>query len=143
MATSPILFFTEKISFSLPKPAAVSQWLEQVAAKESKQLKQLSYIFCSDDYLHAMNVRYLEHDTLTDVITFDQSEQAGVIEGDVYVSIDRVRENAQTYAVPFTQELYRVMVHGLLHLIGYADKQQEERLRMRAAEDTYLAWING
>ena len=108
MTTSPILFFTKKSSFSLPKPAAVSQWLEQVAAKEGKQLEQLSYIFCSDDYLHAMNVRYLGHDTLTDVITFDQSEQEGVIEGDVYISIDRVHENAQTYKVTFLQELHRV-----------------------------------
>jgi rRNA maturation RNase YbeY len=128
-------FFTEDIPFNLPKKQKRKQWLKSIALSESFLITELNYIFCSDDYLHQMNVDYLNHDTYTDIITFDNSEEKSKIEGDVYISVDRVRENATKHNISEELELSRVISHGLFHLMGYKDKSKEEALKMRSKEE--------
>ena len=112
-------------------------WLVDVAKKQQRFIEELSYIFCSDDYLLDMNIRYLGHDYYTDIITFPYNE-GEKLSGDLFISIDRVRENATDYGADFDTELRRVMVHGLLHLMGFGDKTEEEVQIMRAREDACL-----
>ena len=102
------------------------------------KLSEINYIFSSDEYLHKINLQYLDHDTYTDIITFDNSEEEKLIEGDIFVSIDRVKENARDFNSPFEQELRRVLVHGVLHLCGYFDKSVEDEKLMRMKEEFYL-----
>lgn len=135
----PIEYFSEDVDFSLEKPEQVSAWIATVIAHHGQELESLTYIFCSDEYLHQMNVEYLDHDTLTDIITFDTAEEEGIIEGDVFVSIDRVRDNAADMGVKFEDELHRVLIHGVLHLLGFPDKSEEESLLMRKEEDSSLS----
>lgn len=116
----------------------LKRWLTAVAAEEQKRVGELSFIFCSDDYLLDINRRFLNHDYYTDVITFDYSED-GCIVGDIFISIDTVRVNAEEYRQGFENELYRVMVHGVLHLCEYKDHSDTEKQLMRAKEDYYLA----
>ena len=133
-----IQFHVEDVVYDLPQPKAIVDWVQAVFAHEQKQVQFLNFIFCSDTYLHEMNVRYLGHDTLTDIITFPYSSKNEPIEGDIYISIDRVRENAAKFEVSFLQELKRVMVHGVLHLCGYKDKSKTAKEEMRAKENFYL-----
>ncbi|HQU57665.1 MAG TPA: rRNA maturation RNase YbeY [Saprospiraceae bacterium] len=133
-----ISFNTEDIDFELPESEAVVQWIQKILQQEEKQLLQLTYIFCSDEYLFEINQEYLSHDTYTDIITFPYTDPP-LIEGDIFISIDRVRENARNLGLPFEQELHRVMIHGVLHLCGYPDKTTEEAAQMRAMEDKALA----
>lgn len=133
-----ISFHIEEIDFSLPNPKAIASWLSKTLEAEQKQLKSLNIILCSDDYLYNLNVEYLQHDTLTDVITFPYARSGKPIEGDIFISIDRVKENASQFKVPFTHELHRVMVHGVLHLAGYGDKKPEEASIIRSKENFYL-----
>ena len=138
MQELPIEFFTEEVEFEVENEEKVKQWLSEIISKNSFELESLNYIFCSDEYLHQMNVQYLEHDTLTDVITFDNSDIEGVIEGDVFISIDRVVDNAASFNIPTKVELHGVMAHGLLHLLGYEDKSPEKQILMRSKEDECL-----
>ena len=126
-----IVFFNEDIDFKFKGKNKYKAWLKKVADKEGFKIKCLNYIFCSDDYLHKINVDYLNHDTLTDIITFDNSEIECSIEGDVFLSIERVKENSQTFNTIFEEELKRVIVHGLLHLLGYDDHTDEKKAEMR------------
>lgn len=130
-------FFEEDIKVILKGKRKLKHWLQEVAALEGKKVLQLNYVFCSDAYLLEMNQAYLKHETLTDIITFDQSENPGIIEGDVYISYERVQENAKKFDSE-SDELYRVMVHGLLHLCGYKDKKPGEVRLMREKEQHYL-----
>ncbi len=123
--------------FELENAEHISKWLQQVIQDENKQLGELNYIFCDDEYLHKMNVQFLDHDTLTDVISFDYT-QGIIISGDVYISTERVVENSKDFEVSFNDELHRVMVHGLLHYCGYKDKSEDDQLLMRAKENYYL-----
>lgn len=132
-------FFSQDIPFKVPRPAKTRRWIREVISLERKALVHLNYIFCSDDHLLQMNQQYLQHDTFTDILTFDNSEQPGHIEGDVFVSIDRVSANAETLGVSFDEELHRVIIHGVLHLIGYGDKTSAEKALMRKKEDAYLS----
>jgi rRNA maturation RNase YbeY len=133
-----ITFHNEDVEdFSLPDEAEMAQWLQAIIDREGKDLQQLAYIFCSDEYLYNINLEYLQHDTYTDVITFPYAEPP-TIEGDIFISVERVRENAQSLEVPFEQELRRVMAHGLLHLCGYSDKTAEDAASMRLKEDEAL-----
>lgn len=134
---SQILFHTEDIDFQLESPEQVVRWIEAVIDWRKAELVQLSFIFCSDTYLYDMNVEYLDHDTLTDIITFPYQEPPQ-IEGDIFISIDRVRDNAQLYEVPFEQELRRVIIHGVLHLSGQGDKTEAEAAKMRRLEEEAL-----
>lgn len=132
-----IHFFEEDIRVPLKNKPALKAWLKDVALSEGKKMGELNYVFCSDDYLLEINKQYLNHHTLTDIITFDQSENPKKVEGDIYISYERVVENGASLGTG-KQELYRVIVHGLLHLLGYKDKKSEDQKIMRAKEDFYL-----
>ena len=132
-----IQFCTEDITFSLQEKLKHKAWLNEVAKQEGKKILELSYVFCSDDYLLQINQEYLNHDTLTDIVTFDNSEDPKKIEGDIFISIDRVKENGKKLGTSET-ELERVMVHGLLHLLGYKDKKKEDKALMTEKEDFYI-----
>ncbi|SDD28092.1 rRNA maturation RNase YbeY [Algoriphagus faecimaris] len=129
-----INFFSEDIDYNLPQKLKRKKWLKELAALEDHQIKELNYIFCSDEYLYQINVDYLQHDTYTDIITFDNSENKAKIEGDIFVSVDRIIENAERLDQPLEEELSRVISHGLFHLMGYKDKEQEEIKTMRNKE---------
>ena len=134
-----VRFFNEDISFDHTALANVTPWLHDVATAEHCQLASLVYIFCSDSYLLSVNQQFLRHDFYTDVITFDHREDGqNAIEGDIFISIDRVTENAASLSEPFFSELIRVMVHGLLHLVGHDDTSHELKQSMRRLEDKYL-----
>ena len=129
-----ITYHKEEIEFELPDEERLSEWLIQLCGEEGKTLVQLSYIFCSDEYLLNINKEYLDHDYFTDIITFPY-KQDKEIESDIFISIDRVKENAQNFGVTFEKELLRVMSHGLLHLMGYGDKTEKEKKKMRMKEN--------
>lgn len=133
-----ICFSIEEIVFELENEQATADWLQKIIEQAGHELRLLNFIFCSDEYLHQLNVEYLNHDTLTDVITFPYADPPA-IEGDIFISIDRVRDNAQAFGVPFSDELHRVMVHGVLHLGGLGDKTETEAKLMRQKEDEALA----
>ena len=114
------------------------KWLNQVISNEAKREGDITYIFCDDDYLLEKNIRFLNHNTLTDVITFDYCE-GNSVSGDIFISIERVKENSEVFKVDFLTELNRVMVHGLLHLLGYKDKTEKESNLMRKKENYYLS----
>lgn len=130
-----IQFFEEEIKFQLKEKNKHKRWLRKVAAEEGFAIGEMNYIFCSDEYLHQKNIEYLNHDTLTDIITFDNSEEKDTIEGDIFVSIDRIKDNSEKMKILFETELLRVMSHGLLHLMGYKDKKEEEVVKMRKKEE--------
>ncbi len=132
-----ISFNAESIDFSFEDETAIANWLKKIIEQEEKELHLLNFIFCSDHYLHQLNIEYLDHDSLTDVITFHYAEPP-LIEGDVFISIDRVKENATKFKIPFIQELQRVVVHGVLHLCGYGDKTPKESEIMRQKENMAL-----
>jgi len=132
-----IHFCTEDITFSLKEKLKHKAWLNEVAKQEGKKILELTYVFCSDEYLLQINQEYLNHDTLTDIVTFDNSEDPKKIEGDIFISIERVRENGNKLGTSET-ELERVMVHGLLHLLGYKDKKKEDKTLMTEKEDFYI-----
>ncbi|MGV3503106.1 MAG: rRNA maturation RNase YbeY [Adhaeribacter sp.] len=138
MPESPIEFVTEDIDFTLINQDEIKDWLNQIISIHGYQLENLTYVFCSDEYLHEMNMEYLDHDTYTDIITFDNADEPGLIESDIFISIDRVQENAQNLGSSFPDELHRVMVHGVLHLLGFDDKTPELKEKMRQQEDISL-----
>ncbi len=130
--------FNYETDFNLPNEAELSIWIKDVIAAEGYKLGEINYVFCDDNYLHKLNVEFLDHDTLTDIISFDYT-LGKIIQGDIFISIDRVKDNAADFGVYFSAELYRVMVHGVLHYCGYKDKTDSEAKLMRAKEDYYLA----
>lgn len=132
-----ISFHSEDLPFTPEQPERLAHWIRKVIRQHQCTLNFLNYIFCTDDYLHEINLAYLDHDTLTDIITFPYADPPR-IEGDIFISIDRVRENAATMHLPFNQELHRVMIHGVLHLCGQGDKTEQEKGQMRAKEDEAL-----
>lgn len=138
MAFSTIGFYNENSGFKPKQIKKIREWILAVILAEGKSAGEISFIFCDDNYLHEMNVKYLSHDTLTDVITFDYSEE-NRISGDVFISIDRVRENAVNFTKPLDEEIHRVMIHGVLHLCGFKDKTKKDSAIMRHKEETYLA----
>ena len=133
-----IRYFSEGIKFDLQGKLANNRWLRFVAEAEAKRIGDVNIVFCSDPYILDVNINYLGHDYYTDIITFDYVE-GDVLSGDLFISIDSVRENASFYGADFPTELRRVMVHGLLHLIGYDDHTPEEQKVMRSKEDYYLS----
>ena len=134
-----IHFFEEDITYKLKQKISVRQWITETIQAEGYKLKELNYIFCSDQYLLQINQQYLNHDTYTDIITFDNSETEGSIVGDIFISIERIRENAAKFNTPETDELHRVIIHGALHLLGYTDKSVAAKQKMTEKEDFYLA----
>ena len=133
-----IHFFEEDITYKLKHKTALRQWISQTIQAEGFKLKELTYIFCSDSYLLQINQQYLNHDTYTDIITFDNSDIEKVIVGDIFISIERIRENAMKFNITETDELHRVIIHGALHLLGYKDKTPVTKQKMTLKEDFYL-----
>lgn len=137
--TDKIQFFYEETDYVLKPVEEITNWLLHSIMTENKELSSINYILCSDEYLHKVNVEYLNHDYYTDIITFDNSEDNNIIEGDIFISIDRIRDNAANEGVPFIKELRRVMIHGVLHLVGFNDKTDDEQKLMRQKENEYLS----
>ena len=132
-----IEFRNEKIKFLPKNKSVLKDWIASVIRKEKKKAVQIHYVFCDDKFLLALNKKYLNHHTLTDIITFDYSSNKELI-GEIYISIPRVKENAKKFDVKFEDELHRVMVHGVLHLCGYKDKTKKDKAEMRRMEEFYL-----
>lgn len=134
-----IQFFNEDVEFKVPNPRKTKLWLKNIIESEGFGLNQINYIFCSDEYLLSINQQYLNHDFYTDIITFDNSDEEQTIEGDIFISIDRIKENAEQLSKVFYEELLRVLVHGVLHLVGYDDHEDKDELLMREKEDSYIS----
>ena len=129
--------FHNEIEFVLQNQGELQRWIKKVITSENKEMGEINYIFCSDEYLLERNIKYLNHDTLTDIITFNYCKEK-IINSDIMISIDRVKENSTNFDNSFTEELHRVMIHGILHLIGYDDKTEKEKILMREKENFYL-----
>lgn len=133
-----INFFNEDINYKLKNKTIIKKWIESTIAGEGYRLAELNFILCSDEYLLRINQDYLQHDDYTDVITFDNSEEPKVIVSDIFISLERIQENAVRFKSSITNELCRVMIHGTLHLLGYLDKTKAAKKEMTAKEDFYL-----
>ena len=136
--SSPIQFFNEGISFTLKDKAGIRKWLTHVIREEKKKPWYINFIFCSDEYLLDLNKTYLKHETYTDILTFPYNDDENTVSGDIFISVDRVKENAGLYLQDFQREMKRVMVHGVLHLIGYSDHGKREKEVMTEREDHCL-----
>lgn len=137
-----VRYFNEDIKFALKERRLHNRWLSMVAGSEMKKLKDINIIFCSDNYILDVNMKYLSHSYFTDIITFDYCEK-DFVSGDLFISIDSVRENSLYYGTEFADELDRVMVHGVLHLIGYDDHCERDIAVMRGKENYYLEMLKG
>lgn len=133
-------FFSET-DFTLQNSDEIAQWISKIISQENCEEGEISYIFCDDEYLYKLNIEFLKHDTLTDIISFDNS-LGNQINGDVFISVERVKENAETYSVVFENELHRVIIHGILHYCGYKDKSKEDASVMRKKEEEALSLRN-
>ena len=133
-----ISFTTIEQKFSLKNKLTVRNWVKSILAAEGKKLGDIVFVFCNDEYLAGLNEKFLNHYTLTDIITFDYTEK-DKLSGDICISIDRVRENSVNFSTTFDEELGRVMAHGVLHLAGYKDKSANDKIQMRQKEDLYLS----
>lgn len=128
-----MVIFNYETDFQLENESVYEQWIDAVIESEGKEPGEINYIFCDDEYLHNINMQYLNHDTLTDIISFDYCI-GDLISGDIFISIERVMDNAKEYEVSFNEELLRVLAHGVLHYCGYKDKTENEALLMRTKE---------
>ncbi len=135
-----VTYHFEDVKFDLLHKPILTSWFQSTILSKNRNLGFLNFIFCSDNYLHKLNLQYLEHDTFTDVITFSYSDEK--IEGDIFISSERVKENAENIGIPFENELHRVMIHGVLHLLGLKDKTKEDKVFMTKNENDYLAVLN-
>lgn len=137
----PIHFFSEETLYKPQQPQQIRSWIKTIVDREKRKLKSLNFIFCNDDYLLNINRQYLNHHTYTDIITFDNSEDADIIEGEIYISVERVENNAVSLNLPFKEEMHRVIIHGVLHLLGFKDKTKEEKHAMREKETACLSLL--
>ena len=133
--------FNYETDFNLTNETLLKDWINDIATSEDFEIGEINYIFCDDAYLHKLNVEFLNHDTLTDIISFDNS-LGKLLNGDIFISVSRVKENAKDYKVSFENELHRVMIHGVLHYMGYKDKTDLEKKEMRNRENLALNNIN-
>ena len=136
-----MISFNYETDFKLDNESVISNWISSVICSEGFKKDEINYIFCDDDYLHKLNVEFLKHDTYTDIISFDYSI-GKIIQGDIYISIERVQDNAKDFNVSFWKELYRVIIHGILHYCGYKDKSVEDKKLMRNMENHYLSRLD-
>ncbi len=134
-----INFFNEDTNYTLKGKTSIKKWINETISAEGYKLSELNFILCSDDYLLRINQDFLQHDYYTDVITFDNSEELKTILGDIFISIDRVQDNAKQNNAKTIDELCRIIIHGTLHLLGYKDKSKNDKIAMTAKEDFYLA----
>lgn len=139
-----IYFQTEDISFHLKNKNLLKRWIKTVITGKKRETGDITFIFCTDTYLLNINQNYLKHDTYTDIITFDYSKDSKQlpVSGDIFISIERVKENAAHYATNFEDELHRILIHGVLHLLGYLDKTKVAKAEMTKQEDTCLKLLN-
>ncbi|MEX6626749.1 rRNA maturation RNase YbeY [Tenacibaculum salmonis] len=133
--------FNYETDFQLKNEEKTAQWILNCIEKEGFELGEINYVFCDDTYLHKMNVEFLQHDTLTDIISFDYT-LGKLVGGDIFISIERVKENAEEFDVLFENELHRVIIHGVLHYMKYKDKTDEEKQIMRTKENDSLKLLN-
>ena len=136
-----MISFNYETEFELPNESAIERWISQVIASEQKREGEISYVFCDDDYLLELNQNYLQHDTLTDIISFDYTV-GNELNGDIFISVERVRENAEIFNQTFDNEILRVMIHGVLHYCGYKDKSTIDEQRMREKENEKIAMFH-
>lgn len=136
-----MISFNYEIDFNLDEEQSFSNWITNTILEENCKEGEINYIFCSDNYLHKLNVDFLNHDTLTDIISFDYSV-GKELHGEIYISVDRVKENASDFNVSFEDEMARVIIHGVLHYCGYKDKSEDDEKMMRSKEDYYLSKRN-
>jgi len=139
---SEIQFFSENIDFKLKNKTILKNWLLKSICNEGKKAENINFIFCTDDYLFEINKIFLNRNTLTDVITFDYSEQEKVVSGEIYISYQRIKDNAEKYIQAIDNELHRVMIHGVLHLVGYDDNTKNHKEIMTQKEDYYLSLLS-
>jgi len=136
---SNINFFCEEVDFKVPNKTSIINWIKKIIALEcNREIININYIFCSDDFLSQINLKYLTHNTLTDIIAFNNSDDDQFIDTDIYISIDRVNENSLTYNTDRMDELHRVMIHGILHILGYKDTNDNEKKIIRKKENECL-----
>ena len=136
-----MIVFNYETPFELPNEIQTQEWIQKVVADNGFEIGEINYVFCDDNYLHKLNVEFLNHYTLTDIISFDNT-LGKLISGDIFISIERVEENAKDFKVSFENELHRVMIHGVLHYMGYKDKSDDDKIKMRNAENQALSYIN-
>jgi probable rRNA maturation factor len=136
-----MIAFNYETLFRLKDENLLVKWIEKVVLEKGFEIGEINYIFCDDIYLHKLNVEFLQHDTLTDIISFDNS-LGKLISGDIFISVERVNENAVDFKVSFEQEIHRVMIHGVLHYMGFKDKSDVEKTEMRNAENRALLTIS-
>lgn len=136
-----MIAFNYETEFKLENEENIQKWIINCAENDDFEVGEINYIFCDDEYLHKINVEFLQHDTLTDIISFDYTI-GKLIGGDIFISIQRVEENAKTFNVKFDEELHRVIIHGILHYMGYKDKTDEEKQLMRDKENSCLKTVN-
>lgn len=135
-----MISFNYETAFKVTSEKALTTWIKDVITNENCREGEINYIFCNDEYLHKLNVEFLNHDTLTDIISFDYTV-GKELHGDIFISVERVRDNAEELNIPFPNELHRVMIHGILHYCGYKDKEHDEKQEMRNKEDHYLSLL--
>jgi len=136
-----MITFNYETSFQIDNESLLEDWVSAVVLAQGFEIGDISYVFCDDDYLHKLNVEFLQHDTLTDIISFDTT-LGKVISGDIFISVERVIDNALDYKVPFIEEFHRVLIHGVLHFMGYTDKSDADKKEMRIAEDKAILMIS-
>jgi rRNA maturation RNase YbeY len=136
-----LIIYNYETDFNLRNESILSEWISRIITDYDFTLGEINYIFCDDNYLHKLNVKFLDHDTLTDIISFDNTV-GKLISGDIFISIERVKENAADFKVTFEEELHRVMIHGVLHYLGLKDKSVHEKELMRNAENKALYLLN-
>lgn len=141
MGLRDIHFFFEETDFSLKRRQTLREWLKDCCNNEARKPGLINYIFCSDEYLLNINKQYLDHHYYTDIITFDQSDRPGFVYADLFISVDRAKDHAHDFEVSFANEIHRLMVHGLLHLLGYDDKTSADKQLMTEKEDYYLSLL--
>ena len=136
-----INYFFEDIDYKFERNTQINDWISEVIKTENFNLHYINYVFCSDEHLLTVNKRYLNHNYYTDIITFNNADDDNLIESDLFISLERVADNAKTNGTTMEKELYRVMIHGVLHLLGYNDKTKEEQIEMREKENAYLSLL--
>lgn len=136
-----MILFNYETDFQLSNEQMLENWIKTCVSADGFELGELNYIFCDDAYLHKLNMEFLQHDTLTDIISFDNT-LGKLIGGDIFISVERVRDNAKDFTVSFEEELHRVMIHGVLHYMGYQDKSEEDKKAMRSKENNCLSILN-
>ncbi len=135
-----MIVFNYETPFELPNEIQTQEWIQKVVADNGFEIGEINYVFCDDNYLHKLNVEFLNHDTLTDIISFDNT-LGKLISGDIFISIERVEENAKDFKVSFENELHRVMIHGVLHYMGFKDKSDDDKIKMRNTENAALSLL--